>query len=196
MPSPPRKNTFAVKEILHLLRNGDRRSIGRADQVVRMVLREPSLFAGLVEGMLADDALVRMRAADAAEKVSAKRPESLNPYRRILLWEIAGSEQQEVRWHVAQMIPRVPLTPADRVRATIILKEYLRDRSSIVRTFAMQALADLAIRYPALHEEFLGLIRCQLKDGTPAMVSRGRKLVKLLESAGEPASRTRRVRKT
>ena len=56
--------------------------------------------------MLHEDSLVRMRAADAAEKISVKCPEYLKPFKKKLLNEIAKSEEQEVRWHVAQMIPR------------------------------------------------------------------------------------------
>lgn len=180
--------------VLDMLRGGDRRSIGRSDEVVRLVLREPKLFSALVKGMLAGDVLVRMRAADAAEKVTARHPQWLKPYRRILLWEIAGSQQQEVRWHLAQMLPCVPLGAADLTRATQVLKAYLEDRSSIVRTFAMQALADLAMGYPALQEEVLELLRRLLKKGTPAMVSRGRKLVKLLEQSARTAERSRGTR--
>lgn len=182
------------RDILLLLKGGDRRSVGQSDQVVRKVMREQKLFARLVEGMFAADALVRMRSADAAEKVTALHPEWLKPYRRILLWEIASSDQQEVRWHAAQMIPRLALSVVDRARAMQVLKEYLRDRSSIVRTFAMQALADLARQYPVLHEEVLDLIHQQLKKGTPAMVSRGRKLVKMLVRSGENAIPVRQTK--
>ena len=51
-----------------------------------------------------------MRAADAVEKITARRPELLRPHKRRLLTELALIPQQEVRWHVAQMLPRLSLS--------------------------------------------------------------------------------------
>jgi hypothetical protein len=94
-----------MNEILGKLEGGDRRSIGRADEVVSNVLEDPALLDALFQGIYSDDALVRMRTADAVEKISAKRPEYLQPYKQDLLQVVSQIEQQEVRWHLAQMIP-------------------------------------------------------------------------------------------
>lgn len=59
-------------KILQKLTGGDLCSIGRAEEVVDDILRNPSLFAEVFEGMLHDDSCVRMRSADALEKVSSK----------------------------------------------------------------------------------------------------------------------------
>ena len=61
--------------ILRKLEQGDRRSIGRSNEVVLDVLAEPRLFRAVFSGLYADDPLVRMRSADAAEKITARRPE-------------------------------------------------------------------------------------------------------------------------
>ena len=57
---------------------------------------------------------------------------------------MADAEEQEVRWHLAAMIPRPTLNIKERQLATSLLNSYLEGRSSIVRTFALQGLADLA----------------------------------------------------
>ena len=59
-------------DILEKLKGGDRRSIGRANEVVADVLRDPTLFDALFNGMLNDDPIVRMRSADAVEKITAQ----------------------------------------------------------------------------------------------------------------------------
>ena len=100
-----------MDEILDKLKGGDRRSIGRANEVVVDVLDDPSLFGAVFEGMLSDDPLVRMRAADAIEKITAKHPDYLQPYKEILIEQVARSEQQEVRWHVAQLFTHRPASP-------------------------------------------------------------------------------------
>jgi hypothetical protein len=55
--------------ILAKLEGGDRRSIGNSEEVVQTVSKNPALFEELFSGLLADDPVVRMRAADAIEKL-------------------------------------------------------------------------------------------------------------------------------
>ncbi len=91
-----------MSQVLQKLKDGDLRSIRKADEAVQDILNDPQLFE-VFEGMLNDDPRVRMRSADALEKVSSKHPEYLQPFKNWLINEIAKIKQQEVRWHVAQM---------------------------------------------------------------------------------------------
>ena len=168
-------------DILALLGGADRRSIGRAEQVAAMVARDPKLFPRLMAGLWSDDRLVRMRAADAAEKVTRRFPAWLRPFQRELLGLLAESAEPEVRWHLAAMVPRLPLSAAQRRRAASSLELYLEDRSSIVRTFALQGLADLAGQEPSLRPPVLERLRQAVRSGTPAMKARSRKLLARLE---------------
>lgn len=160
------------------LRGGDRRSIGRSNEVVKLVLRAPQRFAELVECLWSDDPIVRMRAADATEKVSAVRPELLKTYKTELLGLLAETEQIELRWHLAQMIPRLPLTKLESVRAAQTLQRYLEDRSSIVRTFALQALADISRSAAVLRPLVREILEQSILRGTAAMKARARRLLK------------------
>ena len=160
-----------------MLAGGDRRSIGRADAVAALVLEQPELFAELIAGLWDTDPLVRMRAADATEKVSVKRPEVLHPFKAEILGLLAEAQEQELRWHLAQMVPRLPLTLEECARAASVLRDYLDDRSSIVKTFAMQALADLTSIDAALLPDMVELLLQVTRNGTPAMRARGRKLL-------------------
>ncbi|HHT26349.1 MAG TPA: hypothetical protein GXZ82_03735 [Firmicutes bacterium] len=87
--------------ILQKLAGGDRRSIGCANEVAEEILADSDLFAIVLEGILHDDPIIRMRAADAVEKASSKRPGLLQPHKRMLFGEIAAIRQQEVRWHLS-----------------------------------------------------------------------------------------------
>lgn len=160
-----------------LLDPPDRRSIGRADEVVRDILADPLLFDSVFRAMTDDEATVRMRSADAVEKVSRIRPELVHPYVDTLLVMASGVAQKEVRWHVAQLLGRVPLTPEQRDRAVTALVGYLSDDSSIVKTFAMHTLADLAERDQEVYAVVVPLIEGLSTTGTPAMRARGRKLL-------------------
>jgi hypothetical protein len=167
-----------MKHILQKLKGGDRRSIGKSGEAVTNVSRNPVLFADLFEGLFDDNPLVRMRAADAVEKITRERPELLQPWKRPLLETVSTVQEKEVRWHVAQMLPRLRLSSGEHEAAVQILMGYLADGSSIVRTFSMQALADLAMRDELLLAKVVPLIERLTQTGTPAMRSRGRKLLK------------------
>ena len=169
------------KNILSLLRGGDRREIGRSDEVAAIVSKNPALFPTLFRGLWSEDRLVRMRAADAIEKVTRTFRKLLQPYKKELLGLMADSHEQEVRWHLAVMVPRLPLTPKERQRAVLLLHMYLEDRSSIVRTFALQGLADLAQQDASIRPNVIELLRESARSGTPAMKARSRKLLSQFE---------------
>jgi hypothetical protein len=155
--------------------------IGRADQVAAMVGKATTLFPELMAGLWSEDPLARMRAADAAEKVTRKKRELLQPYKKELLGLMAETEQQELRWHLAAMVPRLLLDTKQRNLVTTLLVGYLEDRSSIVKTFALQGLADLAQDDPSIRPGVIEILRQATRTGTPAMKARGRKLLIRLE---------------
>lgn len=163
--------------ILEKLKGGDRRSIGRANEVVADVLDDPGLFDALFHGMLDSDPVVRMRSADAVEKITVNHPEYLEPYKAVLIGQVTEIEQQEVRWHVAQMIPRLALDDGELAHVVGVLMSYLDDESKIVKTFSMQALADLAEKRPGLRPQVVEVIKRLARTGSPAMRSRGRRLL-------------------
>ena len=117
-----------------------------------------------------------MRAADAFEKASTQHPEYLQPLKTRLLHGAARNEQQEVRWHLAQILPRLNLSAKEREMAVSILTTYFDDRNKIVKAFSMQALADLAATDPSLYPRVTAPVEELTKTGSPAMQSRCRKL--------------------
>ena len=145
-----------------------------------MVSKAPELFPELIAGLWSESPLVRMRAADASEKVTRNRRELLQPYKVDLLG-LMETEQQELRWHLAAMVPRLLLNTKELKLATSLLVRYLEDRSSVVKTFALQGLADLAQEDPRMQAGVIEILRQATRAGTPAMKARGRKLLLRLE---------------
>jgi hypothetical protein len=90
---------------------------------------------------------------------------------------MAETEQQELRWHLAAMVPRLLLNTKQRNLVTSLLVGYLEDRSSIVKTFALQGLADLAQDDPSIRPGLIEILRQATRTGTPAMKARSRKLL-------------------
>ncbi|KXB08287.1 hypothetical protein AKJ58_00370 [candidate division MSBL1 archaeon SCGC-AAA385D11] len=171
-----------MKKILQKLKGGDLRSIGRADEVVEDVLEDQQLFEDVFEGILADDPVVAMRASDVVEKVSSKHPEYLQPYKDRLIREISKVERKEVRWHVAQMFSYLEVSKDERNEIIKILNSYIDSSdSAIVKTFSMQTLADFAKKDERIRSRILSKIEKLVETGSPAIVSRGKKLIDKLK---------------
>jgi len=171
------------RNILPLLEGGDRRTLGRSDQVAAIVSAHPRFFPNLIAGLWSAHPVVPMRAADAMEKVTRMHGELLQPYKKELLGLMTEAEQQELRWHLAIMVPRLLLNAKEKQVAISSLNSYLEDRSSIVKTFALQGLADLARHEPSIRSRVVEILREATRSGTPAMKARSRKLLIDLERA-------------
>ncbi len=178
-----RSHAAAGKLIADMLSGGDRRSLGRVDEVIALLAQEPDRYRELVGCLWANDARVRMRAADALEKLSRTGAGTLLPFKAHLLGLMSETTQKEVRWHLALLVPRLRLTRLESQRVCALLQTYLDDPSSIVKTFAMQGLADLSLQHPELRAGVIDLLRSLALRGTPAMRARGRILLAKLEGA-------------
>lgn len=169
--------------LLKSLSGGDRRSVGESDRAVTIVQGQPELISVLFQGVESPDPVLRMRCADAIEKVTARSPGLLGPYKTVLLQRLSRVEQPEVRWHVAPMLARLRLSAAEERSVLDLLLGYTNDRSSIVRTMAMQALVEIALRSPRHLPETRRHIEELMASGTPAMKARGRKLLVTIDNA-------------
>ena len=166
-----------MHQLLRKLKGGDRRSIGNVEDVIQDVINRPALFDVLFDGLSVDDPLIRMRAADAIEKISGDQPKLLQPFKKPVLHLAAKSHQQEVRWHMAQIIPRLKLTAKERALAIDIFFGYLTDKSKIVVTFSMQALCDFAIQDQKLQPRVIAVLKDGIDKGSPAIRNRAHKLL-------------------
>ena len=165
--------------LLAKLAGGDRRSTGRTDEVVRDVLANPAGIAELFDGLDRDDSIIRMRAADAIEKASRRRPDLLGPFKAHVLHHLATAEQPEVQWHTAQMATRLELSEAEAARVVERLKRLFGESPSrIARANAIDVLAQLAGPRPGLRDEVKRLIDTALASETPAISARARQVVK------------------
>lgn len=173
------------------LARGDLRTVGDADKVAEELCGSPERADELL-ALLFDAARgVRMRAADALEKASARKPALLRKCGRTLLVRAMDAEDAELRWHLAQMLPRTTLAKRQRHNAVAILKQWLDDRSAIVRVEALEALASLARGDAELADWVAARLRHTLAAGSPAEAARARKLMATLTLKGPAARKVR-----
>ncbi len=177
-----------MNSIIRKLKEGDLRQKGKSEEVVSDVLKKPQLFRHVVAGILDAEPGIRMRASDAVEKITRLCPELLRPYKNDFLNVFARIDQKDVRWHLAQILPRLELTKEERQQVFEILVSFLDDDSRIVKTFAMQGLADIAELDRSYLPRVVKIVQDLMASGIPAIQSRGKKLVpKLTEARPNPA---------
>jgi hypothetical protein len=141
------------------------------------VRREPARFAELWACLTDDDPLVRMRAADALEKLTRENWSLLAPYKNALLAHSADDGTAEVRWHLVAMMSRLPLSAKEAEAAIIYLDDLLQgDPSRIVRVMALQAAADLSSRYAGLRNAFNAMLERAASSPVPSLRARARKI--------------------
>lgn len=167
--------------ILDKLRGGDLRSIGRSNEVAGDIEKNVSLFETVFRGLYDSDPIVRMRSADVIEKVTQNKPELLSNHTSEVILILTTAEQQEVCWHMAQIAPRLAYSPNEENEIIKALKRYLTHKSKIVRVSAMESLANIAERNRSILNEVIEIIKVQKATGSPALQSRGRKLLQRLE---------------
>lgn len=125
-----------------LLVGGHKNSLGRAEEVVRIVLDNPVRLDELYKCISNSDAWVRMRAIDAFEKLCRVHPGWALPYADDILENLTKSSQPSIQWHIAQLVTELKLSKKQINRAV----GWLIDRVStvevdwIVSANAMRAL--------------------------------------------------------
>jgi hypothetical protein len=190
----PASRTDRPATLRSVLSGGRPLEKGRACEVADLVVEQPRKLGALIECLWDDDPGVANRAADALERVTARKPPGLDPrllapWKESLLGLLADAQPNKLRWNLALTIPRMELTVADARRAAAALRGYLDNSSSIVKTAAMHGLAGLTRHDPSLLPEVLDLVRILSRSGTPAMRARGRILLGKLESGGKKPPR-------
>jgi hypothetical protein len=158
---------------------------GRVCQVVEWIADAPRRVPALIELMWDDDAGVASRAADVLERItrdpSPAMLRAVGVYKEEILGLLSDARFPKLRWNLALTIPRVRLTVPECRRVMAVLRTWLDDPSSIIKTTALHAMADLTLQDPACLPEVLDLLRMAGRSGTPAMRARSRILLKALE---------------
>jgi hypothetical protein len=163
-------------------------ALGRVCALTEHFLSEPRQAGRLIEFLWDEDEGVASRAADVLERVTRGGPQTSGRIfahsKKALLGLIPEAGPKKLRWNLALMVGRFPLTPEEARRVARVLESWLDDASSIVKTAALQGLADLTRHDPAALPGVLDLLRIQGRSGTPAMRARSRILLLKLEKRG------------
>ena len=168
-----------IRAVLADARN--RMGPGQAFDAAMRVLENPRMCRQLVKCLWDEDEGVAGRAADALETVAADSPRIVARWKDALLGLLVEAGPAKLRWHLALIVTGIKLTRPECRRVYGALQRWLDDKSSIVKTCAMQGLAELTRQDTSLMGEVVDLLQALSRNGTPAMRARGRVLVEQLE---------------
>jgi hypothetical protein len=164
------------------LSGGTRTSVGEADKVIQQLLKNATKLNEIYGLFLDEDPVVAMRASYVAIKVAEQSPQSVNPFTKDVLKNLDLYVQQEVRWHIPQLLVHMELSKAQRKRAYEVVMSWAEtDKSKIVGYYGFQAAADFAELDEQLLQDFIPRIRKANKSGAKSIQNRCKKIAKQLD---------------
>lgn len=166
------KETFT-----HLLLGKDLRTTRQNGLVVQSV-HDQQTFDELFGLVFHHERPLVMRAVDAVEKLTSKHPEFLRPHKSQLLSVLKSADHKELKWHVAQLVPRIDLTAEELndVWHTLAYWVLNKNESKIVRVNALQGLFDLSKGNAGLKEEFQNIMLAMEHEMIPSIQARMKKI--------------------
>ena len=174
---------IAPHPILMRLSGGTRCSLGITNTIVQYIHKDKNLFAALIYGMTVHDPIIRMRSADAAEKISRKSHHMLNAHKQFIISHLPEFVQKEVRWHIAPMCSRLLLSKKE---ASFVFKKLrswtTEDVSRIVIANTLEALAHISNSHVHLHSQFSNILKRHESSSSPAITARCKKIRKLIKN--------------
>lgn len=159
---------------------GKSNSLSKVDEVIREVLKDKTLLNELYGCMFSQDPWVRMRAADAFEKVCRQHPEWIEPYINKMQAELSGLDQQpSIQWHLAQIYQEVNLTDEQKRKALSWLAKVLSSDEIdwIVAANSMKTLAYFTQNGDFPKDALVDLLRIQLHHKSNTIVKKAQKYI-------------------
>jgi hypothetical protein len=170
-----------VSAVREKLTGGTRTSVGSADEVIQKLLKNSAGLPAIYDLFLDEDPVVAMRASYVAMKVAEQKPESVEPFAKLLLKNLDLYTQQEVRWHVPQLLAHLKLTLAQKRKAYETLMEWSEtDKSKIVGYYCLQKAANFAESDDKLLHDFIPRLKKLNKTGAKSIQNRCKKIAKQL----------------
>lgn len=171
---------MSKEKILEALSQGDMRTTGAADRVAALLTKDQELFDVVFGAIGSEDEGLAMRSADAVEKASRDNRLLLKNCGDGLIAYLEDSKQQEVLWHVVQMLERVALSRAQQLKAFKLLeKVYKTTESRIVKTSSLQTLVFITRGNEALRDRASVLLEEAKGSSIPSVRARAKQLTVL-----------------
>jgi hypothetical protein len=169
-------------DFAHILLGKDLRTNSRNWEVIEAV-QDQNTFDELFALLWHHERTLVMRAADAVEKVTMKHKEFLDPHKHQLLSLLKSAVNNELKWHVAQLVPRLKLREDEMQMVWSVLAYWAQspNESKIVRVNSLQGLFDLAQQFPLLKKTFHNVLEKLKHEPIASLQARIKKLKSRLQ---------------
>jgi len=169
--------TMDKESFTSLLLGKDLRTI-RQNGVVVNSIHDQHTFDELFSLVFHHERTLVMRAIDAVEKVTSKRPEFLITHKYQLLEILNSADHKELKWHIAQLITRVDLSRKELEDVWHILTYWTQNKneSRIVRVNSLQGLFDLSRMHPEFRKDFDKTVATIERERVPSIRARIRRI--------------------
>jgi len=170
-----------VNSVREKLTGGTRTSVGSADEVIQKLLKNSAGLPAIYDLFLDEDPVVAMRASYVAMKVAEQKPDSVEPFAKDLLRNLNLYTQQEVRWHIPQLLAHLNLSLTQRRKAYEVLMQWSEtDKSKIVGYYSLQTAANFAETDDKILQDFIPRLKKANKLGAKSIQNRCKKIAKQL----------------
>ncbi len=169
-----------MNNLLKMLSGGDLRSDGLANEVVKLVLEQPTLLGEITAGLEESDDVIRGRTADALEKISREKPEDFLPRLPQLIHLARTDPLPMVRWHMAMILTNLLPIHKNNEQIESALSGMLQDRSAIVRSWAVSGLCILGRKYTDKRRYIIASLSGLERDPSIAVRHRAAKALRYL----------------
>jgi len=167
---------------IKLLMGKDLRTVKQNDVVVQSV-KDQRNFDELFTLIFHRERPLVMRAIDAIEKITREDPSYLLRHKAQLLHVLKSADHKELKWHIAQLVSRIPLSDDELKDVWHVLDYWARNinESKITRVNALQGLFDLSTAHPELKNEIGSTIAAIGYEKIPSLQARIVRLKKKLQ---------------
>lgn len=155
-----------------------------AESIAAMTLKKPAIFDELWEIALSDEYPVNWRAAWVMDGIWERSPEIVRPFVPKMWALLPQLKVDGVKREFLKIISESPL-PEDEERLGILLGicfDWLNvaGEAIAVRVYSMQILFNISRKIPEIIPELKTTIEVAMQEGSPAVLSRGRKILQKL----------------
>lgn len=168
-------------ELREMLSGGNRTSVGRAAEVIDLASESESALESIYDLFFDQDPVIVMRSSYVAMRIAEQNPQSVEPFKGFILKNLANFKQQEIRWHVPQLLMHVNLKPNETKLVYDTLMNWAEtDSSKIVAYYCLPTAAKLAEPNEELLNDFVPRLRLLSQQGAKSVSNRCKKIAKQL----------------
>ena len=165
-------------DIAFALGEGKRGAIARSTEVAHHIKDHSEEFELLLSLLSRENEVCVSHAAHALQTLGKISPELVTGGSQHICEALVEQNQWELTEAFSKLLPILHISEAEAERAcSVLYTRFCDEKGSLARTWALQALVDMAEKYPQHQQKAEDALQAALETGSKAMQARARKLL-------------------